>query len=401
MSQRTLYLRLAGRSGPAEWLLIAADGTRHMGCTELAELPGETHGARLVVLVPATDVTLASVTLPPVKRSQQRQAALFALEDQLIDDISELHAALGERGKDGAIPLAVVNRAQLDGWLESLAHHHLRPEELAIDLLMLPCTEGEWSVLWEDDGVRVRTGTVSGISFEPEQWPLLWPRLLAETGDRRPNRLRVFDARSSATSPLPFDDALPDGEVVMMHNAGGLKWLAVNDGASHPLNLLQGDYSRREQWGRRLRPWLPAAALFLIWLTIQGGLSLFEMHTLRNQEAQLDAQMEALYRSSFPDARKVVDPRLQMEQKLAALKSGDSGFMKLAVSAAPALRNIMVKGMRYQEGALEIDLSLPDMSALDAVRAALESKGLQVDIGNTAQQDGKVVSRLTVRGGGA
>jgi general secretion pathway protein L len=111
--------------------------------------------------------------------------------------------------------------------------------------------------------------------------------------------------------------------------------------------------------------------------------------------------MEALYRSSFPDARKVVDPRLQMEQKLAALKSGDSGFMKLAVIAAPTLRNTMVKGMRYQEGALEIDLSLPDMAALDSVRAALEAKELQVDIGNTAQQDGKVVSRLTVRGGGA
>ncbi len=90
-----------------------------------------------------------------------------------------------------------------------------------------------------------------------------------------------------------------------------------------------------------------------------------------------------------------------MEQKLAALKSGDSGFMKLAVAAAPALRNAMVKGMRYQEGALEIDLSLPNMAALDAVRAALAAKGLQVDIGNATQQDGKVESRLTLRGGGA
>ena len=401
MSQRTLYLRLTSNDGPVEWQLVAADGTCTVGCHALAELPGETQGARIVVMVPATDVTLSKVTLPPVKRSQQRQAALFALEDQLIDDISELHAALGERSKEGVLPLAVVSRMQLDEWLERFAHHHLRPEELTIDLLMLPHSDNEWSVLWEDDGVRIRTGALSGIGFEPELWSLLWPRLLAETGGQRPKRLRVFDARTNSEAALPLDDALPEGEVMVIPHASGMKWLALDENTKHPFNLLQGDYSRREQWGRRLRPWRPAAALFLIWLSIQGGLSLFEMRSLRNQETQLGVQMEELYRKSFPDARKVVDPRLQMEQKLAALKSGDSGFMKLAVNAAPALRNTMVKGMRYQEGVLEIDLSLPNMAALDDLRAALAAKGLQVDIGNATQQDGKVESRLTVRGGGA
>ena len=57
--------------------------------------------------------------------------------------------------------------------------------------------------------------------------------------------------------------------------------------------------------------------------------------------------------------------------------------------------------MRYQEGALDIDLSLPDMAALDVVRSALTTRGLQLEIGNAAQQDGKVESRLTLRGGGA
>jgi len=399
MSQRTLYLRLTGNGGPAEWLLLSADGTSRMGCDELAELPSDAHGARLVVLVPPTEVTLSKVTLPPVKRAQQRQAALFALEDQLIDDISDLHAALGERSKEGVVPLAVVSRSRLEGWLEQLAQHHLRPDLLVTDLHLLPLTEGEWVVLWEDDGVRIRTGTVSGIAFDPEHWMLLWPRLLAEAGEHRPQRLRVFDARTDASEPLPLDEALPGGMSVVT-NVSGLQWIS-DSASSQPLNLLQGDYSRREQWGRLLRPWRPAAALFLLWLLIQGGMALFDLSTLHQQEAQLDEQMEALYRSSFPEARKVVDPRLQMEQKLAALKSGDRGFMKLAVSAAPALRNTLVKGLRYQDGALDIDLSLPDMAALDVVRAALESRGLQVTIGNAAQQDGKVESRVTVRGGGA
>lgn len=400
MSQRTLYLRLGMADDMVEWRLISADGSQRMGHGALTELPDEVQGAHLVGMVPATDVTLASVTLPPVKRGQQRQAALFALEDQLIDDLDELHVAQGERASDGTLPVAVVRRARLEGWLETLSQHHLRPEQLRVDLLLLPWAEGEWSVLWEDAGVSVRTGTARGIGFEPEQWPLLWPRLLQEAGAHLPQRLRVYDARTNATDPLPLDAALPNGEVVVVPNAAGLQWLATGDTTAAALNLLQGDYSRREQWGRLLRPWRPAAALLLLWLVLQGGMALFDLHTLRQQELQLDTQMEELYRKSFPAARKVVDPRLQMEQKLAALKSGDSGFMKLAVAAAPALRTTLVKGMRYQEGALDIDLSLPDMAALDGVRTALTAKGLQVEIGNTAQQDGKVESRLSLRGGG-
>lgn len=401
MSQRTLFIRLADDDAAVEWLLTGADAVRRTGVGELADVVGEAQGARLVVLLPATDVTLAKVTLPPVKRAQQRQAALFALEEQLIDDIGELHAAVGERSADGTLPVAVVSRARLDGWLARLTQLHLRPEALVSELLLVPLGTGEWSVLWEERGVRVRTGALSGIGFEAEQWPLLWPRLLAEAGEQRPQRLRLFDGRRDASVPLPLDDALPGGEVVIEAGRSGMRWLTGTESSVTTLNLLQGDYSRREQWGRRLRPWRPAAALLLLWLALQGGMAAFDMRALGRQELALDAQMEALYRQSFPEARKVVQPRTQMEQNLVALKSGGGGFMKLAVAAAPALRNALVKGMRYQDGALDIDLSLPDMAALDALRAALEAQGLGVEIGNAAQQDGRVESRLTLRGGGA
>ncbi len=401
MSQRTLYLRLADEDESVEWLMLAADGGRRTGRCALVELQNEFHGARLAVLVPSTAITFAKAALPPVKRAQLRQAALYALEDQLIDDPADLHAALGERDSDGSIPVAVVSRTRMDHWLEQLAQHHWHPELLVADLLMLPLAAGEWSVLWEDDGVRVRTGVMSGFSFDTEHWPLLWPRLLAEAGEQLPQRIQVFDARSSATFPLPIDNLLPGSEVVVVPHAAGMQWVSTTDTTMAPLNLLQGDFSRREQWGRRLRPWRPAAALLFVWLMIQGGMALIDLHALRHQDRELDEQMVALYRSSFPDARKVVDARQQMEQKLLALKNGDGGFMKLALAAAPALQNSLVKGMRYQDGALDIDVSMADMTALDALRAALVSKGLQVEISNAAQQDGKVESRLTVRGGGA
>lgn len=407
MSPRTLYLRLhdgaLASDSAVEWLSFAADGTRRAGHSPLGELAGVAHGARLVVLVPATAVTMAAVTLPPVKRAQQRQAALFALEDQLIDEPDGLHAALGERTAAGKVPLLVVSRARLAAWLDSLAGHHLRPERVVVDVLALPLGEGAWSLLWEDDGVLVRTGPHSGYHIAAAQWPLLWPRLLAEAGELPPQRLRLFDGRSAPQEALAGDELLPGGGVEYVANSSGLQWLVGEQTCASAINLLQGPFSRREQWGVRLRPWRPAAALLLLWLVIQGGMALFDLRALRGEEARLDQQMEALYRTTFPDARKVVDPALQMKQRLVALKSGDSGFMRLAALAAPALQGAgaQVKGMRYQEGALDVDVAIADTAALDGLRATLVGKGLQVEISNAASQEGRVESRLTLRGGGA
>lgn len=402
MSQRTFYLRLPGSGNHVEWLSYASDGALRSGSTTLDEVAAEIGGAPLVVVVPITAVSVAQVTLPPVKRAQQRQSALYALEDQLIDDVEELHAALGERDSNGQLPLIIARRGRIVEWLELLAIHHLRPQQLLVDALLLPCHDGEWSLLWEDDGIRLRSGPHRAFGFEHGAWHELWPRLLSAAGEYPPKRLQLFDGRTHQEEPLPVAELLPAMEVAYQPNKGGLRWIAP-DAASSAINLLQERFSRREQWGQLLRPWRPAAVLLLLWLTLQISIALLDLRSQHQEEARLDQQMEQLYRATFPEARKVVDARLQMEQRLSALKGSSGGFIKLVSSAAPALKsaNARLKQMRYQNGALDIELSLADMASLDALRSALVASGLQVEIGNTATQEGRLESHLTLHGGGA
>lgn len=402
MTQRTFYMRLPESGSSVEWKAQSSSGETTSGRMALEEVSGQIGGATLVVVVPVTAVTASRVSLPPLRRSQQRQAALYALEDQLIDDVEELHAALGERNANGELPVIVVSRARIAGWLEQLALYHLRPQQLLVDALLLPYHAGEWSLLWEDDGIRLRIGQHEVFGFEHGGWQELWPRLITAAGEERPTRVKLFDGRTEPQQELPVAELLPNVEVIYLPRMAGMRWLA-QAGRDTPINLLQERFSRREQWGQYLRPWRAAAALLLLWMVLQSTLSFIEMRTLHNEENQLDEQMEAIYRATFPDARKVVDPRLQMEQRLAALKGNSGGFIKLVASAAPALKkaNAQLKQIRYQEGRLDIELSLADMASLDSLRAELVANTLHVEISNTTNQDGRLYGHLILHGGGA
>ena len=78
-------------------------------------------GRRLAVLVPGTDVLLAEPDVPVKAGAKLPQLVPYALEEQLADDIDDLHFAIGKRSGDShRVPVAVVTRALLDEWLATL-----------------------------------------------------------------------------------------------------------------------------------------------------------------------------------------------------------------------------------------------------------------------------------------
>jgi len=76
------------------------------GCWE--DAAEEVEGRRAVVILPGDDVLLAEATIPGGSQSRAQQAVSFVLEDQVADDIDELHFALGAKGKDDTYPVAII-----------------------------------------------------------------------------------------------------------------------------------------------------------------------------------------------------------------------------------------------------------------------------------------------------
>src|ERR1700722_10703700 len=114
-------------------------------------------GRHVCVLVPGTDVLLMEPELPLKAGTKLQQIVPYALEEQLAEDIDELHFAIGRRvGESTRTPVAVVARALMDEWLGAVQAVSIIPETMYADVDLLPANPGQ-AIAWLDgDMVVVR-----------------------------------------------------------------------------------------------------------------------------------------------------------------------------------------------------------------------------------------------------
>ncbi len=164
-----LLLRLPRTPGDsATWLVADARGAPagppQSGPLNLAA--ARAAGRRLCVLVPGADVLLAEPEVPVRAAAKLAQLIPYALEEQLADDIEELHFALGKRAAESTrAPVAVVRRALLDEWLGALRAGGLTPEALYAESDLLPENPGQAVMLLDEDTVIVRPPGSSPVTL--------------------------------------------------------------------------------------------------------------------------------------------------------------------------------------------------------------------------------------------
>lgn len=395
----TIYIRLEEHE--TSWLVQGVDGFGREQCGSLEEAARASTGLRTVVLVPTTHVLLTHTDLPLQNRHKLRLAVPYAIEDQLSEDVENLHFALGTRQENG-VPVAVVARARMQAWLDELGAAGLHPFAMVPDVLALPYAPTEWSLLLSREGALLRNGRARGHVLPKEELDLLLEIALEQAGDARPSLLRVFDACGDGSHERVVRIAERHEVPVTVEECPGgeLDVLARQLALPFPLDLLQGEFSRREQLGKLWRPWRGAAVLCVIALALQAGMATWDYMRLDREVQALSQRIETVYRQTFPDARNVVDPRKQMQDRLAALRNGrGDSFTTLLAGAAPVVKaaGAEVNGLRYKDGVLDMDLNLADLQRLDKLKQDLLGKGLGVDIQTANSRAGKVEARLQIR----
>lgn len=395
----------AEEDGGVEWLIRQDDGRLSSGRAPLEELSERLQGVPTTVLVPASTVLLTHAAVPPTSQQRLRRAIPYILEEQLTEDVEGLHFALGTPQADGTVPVAVVEKALMESWLARLEAADIRPRCLLPEPLALPWQAGQWSLLLDEQRVLLRHAAYAGYELPVEAAPQLLEHTLQALSPA-PERLRLIDARAEAddSAVQPFvsieGDWQSQRQLPLQAFAEGLA------ASAKPLNLLQGEFSRQEQLSRQLRPWIPAAAMLLVWLAVQAGLMLHERFSLVAQDQALSAQIEQVYKTAFPQAKNTQNARQKMESQLRSLKGGQSeqGFIHLMAVTGPVLgrtKGLELNTLRYKQDGLILDMALDELQTLDKLKASLLEQGLTVEIENASSRDGKVESRLVVRGGAA
>ncbi len=394
-----LFIRFdAGSTSTAHWLRRAAEGgAAASGHGELAEIGKVAAGYRVVVIIPAHQVLLCRATVPGQKRRLLAQAVPYALEDQLAADVDTLHFAFGQISND-TVAVAIIDRALMDVWLQRLREAGISPAALIPETVLLPWQAGEWQLACWDELCLLRHGEQSAIVMDSNNANTLIEAALAEAGETKPHRLVIHAAAEPGFDNLPVETEhhpLPDSILL---------WLSQHYDERLSLNLMQGAYSRREQIGQYWRPWRAAAALLLVLLVVEVGVTVADYRRLGAEQVALQQQIETTYRQAFPEARKVVNPKVQMERALKELRGGNSstGLNTLLAEAGrefQASAGLTLQRLSYREGQLDVALTVTDLQQLDELKLRLTQGGkLQVEVQSASAQGSVVEARLKIKG---
>jgi len=403
MSLLRIYTPLGEAPSRCQWVLIDARQSAR-GEGRLADLP---RGAdRVQLVIPAAQVLLTRASLPQGARRRAGPVLEFAVEESTAAEPDANQVSwMGTTASGDA--LAVIDKQGLKHWRDALEAVGLRAFEVHSEILLLPLAAGlprpgsEWSLAWNGAEGFVRTGEFEGAATDSgdQASPPLSLRLMLEEAERRgarPDVIAVYATAPGVSQDFkPWEAALG----VPFRFAGAWDWRTAPEQAG--ISLAQ----ERRRWQMTpaalasLRPaaWIAGAAL-----AVHGAALIADWTLLGSEQRGLRRQMEARFRSTFPDAVAVADPVLQMRRQLAAARHRaglpDGGdFAPMIEKVAIGLKELPAGGLRtvsYESGRMTLELAAIEEAALRRTVARLAQAGLIVDVTrtNTTSPSGKLIT---------
>ena len=383
----------------ASWILADARGNALSAPqTGPLELAAQRAGGRHVcVLVPGTDVLLTEPELPAKVGAKLQQIVPYALEEQLAEDIDELHFAIGKRAPDSSTtPVAVVALSLMDEWTSALKAAGIAAESMFVDSDLLPVNPGHAVALLEDDVVVVRPPVGATISMPSDALgeALQLVRPTAETGEGSGRGLILYTGAAEWQQFSPQVEAIRDqfdGIKVQLLTSGPLTLLAQQLPSAKAINLLQGRYTPQSTRAVGWQAWRIAAMLLAGLVVLHGAGKGAELFMLKRAEAKVDAGIQQAFRAAMPGEQGASNAKRRMEGKLAALRAGGAGTGLLAalsalVDARSSVPGTTVQAMSFRDGALELKMAAPDAGALDRMSQLLRTNGWDANLtaGNVA-----------------
>ncbi len=403
---------------PATWLIASAAGAP-LAATQsgpLAAAAAAAAGRRVCALVPGSDVLLAEPELPAKSGVKLQQLVPYALEEQLADNIDELHFALGRRAADSnRTPVAVVARELMNEWLAELRAAGLEPDCLYADSELLPANPGQAVALLEEDTVCVRAPGAPPVSLPIDA--LSEALAIAAAPPRAAGVLAVPAAPPAAEgadesgaagaarglilysgtaewqqhSAQVEEARAPFASVkVQLLSDGPLALFAQQLPGSAAINLLQGTYAPKSSRAAGLSAWRVAALLLLGLVALHVVGKAAELRVLKAREHEVDASIRDTFHHAMPAEAGTSDARRRMEQRLATVRNGGGssgllGALQAVAQARGGSPGTSVQSLNFHDGLLELTLNAPDAASLDHLSQQLRNGGWQADLigGNT------------------
>ncbi len=393
----------------ADWIIVdKSDPQQIIEKGTLYDPPVLGLGDKVIVCIPTSKVLLTRISLPHSNINRLRKIVPFAVEELILDDVDDVHFAIGHLEKDKNTAVAVIQKKLLSENLKSIEALGLNPTVMVPDCLCIPFEEKTWTVFVEYDIALVRTESDTGFSCSIDILVLMLTQYLKEEYVSQPDKLKSYNVPQEIQNEIINISFENEVEFFTFDVTGNTEMLFLEQylNSTPGLNLLQGNYSRRQKMGQQFRPWVPVAGLLAAWLVLALVIDIVNYNKLSSTVSVLNKEQVKIFKQTFPEARKIVNPRSQMESLLKQLnkkagKNSSSATTMLAITAK-VLRKykiVGIKTVRYRDSRLDLDVQLKNLQVLDQLKEKLTNNGKwEVEVLSATSRDNFVESRIQIKG---
>lgn len=332
-------------------------------------IPIEKH--RVIVFIPTKEVLLTTITLPPTSSSLRTQAALYALEDQLAEDVQALHAITVGNKSDKKLTVAVVKKTLMSEWQKFLQRFSGQQVTLLPDVFLVPWHNNAWQMITMGDMALIRTGRMQGFAAETLNLPSLIKLHKLSIEEITTNR---YEDIIKQLSHLP------------------------------ELNLLQGEYRLSQSLNALRTLWRWPLLLTSLWLIVLIGSFTTKYIYLSYQDAKLNGEITSLYKQVYPNATSLVSPKERIDGELNQLgqSTSSSGFLSVLAMVGNTLSSypdIKIKDLDFDHNQLSINITASDFKLIEQFSRQLQQMNLTVKQNTATRENEKVLANIVISKG--
>lgn len=408
MSELLSLLLPVSAEQPIRWQCVALDPASgalaqtpcqqgQFGHAELESVAAlVTPNTTVQLLIPGEWVSLWSVTLPKGAQRQADKVLPALLEEELTQDIELLHCSLLQLQGDKA-SVAVIEHRRMQQIVDWLAMANITSARVLPDWAALP----ENSLLIAANRVLCHQQGWHGFSTEMALASVLlqadsYHDEMARSESPAPE-WQVFSAQPLTDYPalltaLAGDELARDAHTLMVKDINTLALTTPSAAIASNATLLTGRWRLRTDVRRQWRPLAFTAALLLSLLTVERAVALW---SVAQQSAQARQAAEQQFRQLFPEQKRIVNLRAQLNAALRETQSASSTQELLvllptiaqALDSAALAKPVSVLNLRFDQPRQEVRLKLRagSFSDFDTLRRQLATH-FSVELSPLAQE---------------
>ena len=391
------------------WSLInnAGELTTMLSHGALSDAAAIADKHKTIILLDSAAVHFDSIKLPIRNPQKLLRAIPFALEEKIADDIDELHFVAGKTSSDGHTPVAAIRHDILKRLLGRIEASGINPVALIPDTLCLTANSSQWAVLLQDDRAKLQFDSFDAGEFDRNTLPLLIKSELQRDDRKQPEKIILFTVDGDESDTGDISQAIPEQiELIKVsYNTHPLVIFCGQYKRALALNLLQHVYKPKQKVNVNWQRWRLAASLATIWLCLNIGVASVQYNEFQDINKKLQVEIDNIYKKSFPESTRVVNARVQMEQKLDELKGlgkagSNSSMMTLLADSSAALsseKSVTIQSISYRNNTLDIEVTGANLQNIEQLNKNLNGTSLSAEIVSSSSEKDRVKGNIRIK----